>query len=167
MLTMLCNQSLIHCSKPVFAATRVVLFVAYQAIELSFHFIPVPIHNCARDNVIDNSQAATRFRLSFKCQLTLFPIPFSLTMLELSNNKNLESLPLGLEKLTYLTAVHIPNCHPDLVRSPGVQAVLSVINKNKTSDLVETMSVKQLPVSHEFDVSVNRPIEMVDIDRPQ
>ena len=136
MLTMLCNQSLIHCSKPVFAATRVVLFVAYQAIELSFHFIPVPIHNCARDNVIDNSQAATRFRLSFKCQLTLFPIPFSLTMLELSNNKNLESLPLGLEKLTYLTAVHIPNCHPDLVRSPGVQAVLSVINKNKTSDQI-------------------------------
>ena len=88
-------------------------------------------------------------------------------MLELSNNKNLESLPLGLEKLTYLTAVHIPNCHPHLVRSPGVQAVLSGINKNKTSDLVETMSVKQLPVSHEFDVSVNRPIEMVDIDRPQ
>ena len=73
MLTMLSNQSVIHCSKPVFVATRVVLFVADQAIELSFHFIPVPIHNCVRDNVRDNSQAATgtRFCLSFKCQSTL------------------------------------------------------------------------------------------------
>lgn len=88
-------------------------------------------------------------------------------MIELSNNKHLESIPQGLEKLTHLTAVHIPNCHANLAQSPGVQGILSVVNKNKTSELVDTMAVKQLPVAHEFDVSINRTIEMVDIDRPQ
>lgn len=74
-------------------------------------------------------------------------------------------IPEGFEKLSHLTAVHVPKCLPALHQCRGVRNIQSILVKNKTSDLVDIMCVKQLPIDHEFDVKVKRNVEMVDPDK--
>ncbi|XP_067933784.1 leucine-rich repeat protein SHOC-2-like [Watersipora subatra] len=85
----------------------------------------------------------------------------SLTLLDLSNNRRLQTLPAGLHKLEHLTAVHVVGCHPDIVKCRELHSLHKVLVRNKMSLLADTQCKKQLPIEHNFDLHMERPIELV------
>ena len=90
-------------------------------------------------------------------------LSYSLTLLELSNNKRLQSLPEGLHKLPHLTAVHVLDCHPNLLKSREIRYLHGLVKK-KASNLAYIQCTQRMPIQHNFDLLIDRPVEVVNHD---
>ena len=75
----------------------------------------------------------------------------------MSKNQRLSALPPRLSELSYLTAIHVFDCSRALTNSESVRPVSALLVKNRPSDYSDQKNRK--PMSHDFDVVIERKIE--------